>query len=125
VPDPPALKEVLAWKAESCGGYRWMQDYIFYFLRSISGNAFIRIEDKDPGVRALINGILLLRAETPPRFDEHIATEVGCNLNRLVCAPGIDDDDLPGKGNIFQTGGQILRLILRNDGHRQGYFIFY
>ena len=114
---PPPLKEVLPGKAEPGSLLSGREDDLSDGPGRFLGNSLIRIEYEDPGIPAAIDGKLFLRAESPPRFLEDIAAELPGDLNGIVPAAGIDDDDLRGERNTLQAPGQISLLIAGNDGY--------
>jgi len=81
----------------------------------------IGIENKDPGLAAPVYGKLFLGAESPPpRFLIDFAAEVPGDAHRVVPAARIHDNDLGGKGNTAQTAGQVILLVLGDNGHGKG-----
>jgi hypothetical protein len=94
---PLPLKKILPGETEASGCLPGRQDNLLDDLRRLLRNSFIRIEYEDPRMTASIDGKLFLRTESLPRFLEHVGSEFPCDLDGIVCAAGINDDDLIGE----------------------------
>jgi hypothetical protein len=118
MPNPSALKKVFPGETVSGGYPRRVRDNSPDCCRRFGGNPFIGVQNKHPGLTALIDGKLFLRPESPPPgLQENLAAEIPRNPDGIIRTARVDDDNLLRKGDAPQAIRQIIRLVFRDDGY--------
>jgi hypothetical protein len=68
---------------------------------------------------ALINGKLLLRSKTPPRFHENSRPAPYRDISSFIRTAAVDHHNILGKRNTAEAIGQTFLLIAGYYGHRE------
>src|SRR4029079_9036514 len=80
------------------------------------GHSFIRVDAEDPVIACLLSGKVFLSRVTGPRSNIDSIGECASDFSRSIGALRVDDDDLIGPGERFQSSLDVVLFVKRDDG---------